>query len=80
MFNIGLSVFPDQAIKISGGTKPNKVSETKKVVKIPILEKVSVIISRPSLMLYTYLLNRKTPIIPITIGKKAFFKLSQTNK
>ena len=47
---MGSGVFLDHAINISGGIKPNKVSEMKKVVNTPIREKVSVKFSKPSLM------------------------------
>ena len=77
---MGVSVFFVQAIKISGGTNPNNVSEIKKAIKIPILEKVSVIFCKASLILKTYLLTKKTSQTTPRIGKNAFFILVQTNK
>ena len=76
----GWVVFLDQAINISGGINPNNVSDVKKVIKIPVLEKVSVIVSRPLLISYTYLLKKYKATTTRIIGKKAFFTLSQTNR
>ena len=39
-FKIGEAVFFDQPIKISGGIKPNNVSDIKKTIRTPVLEKV----------------------------------------
>lgn len=78
-FKIGLSVFFVQAINISGGINPKIVSEKKKVISIPALEKVSVTVSKPLFISYTYLLKTNNAITANMIGKNAFFTLSQTN-
>ena len=54
---IGLAVFFDQAINISGGIKPSKVSDIKNVIKTPVLENVSLSSSKPSSIVNTYLLS-----------------------
>ena len=77
---MGVSVFFDHAINISGGINPNRVSEIKKVIKMPILEKVSVMCCKTLLILKTYSLTKKTSNTTPKIGKKAFFKLVQTKR
>ena len=72
-------VFLVQAINISGGINPSKVSYTKKNEKTPSLENVSVIDSNSSLILKTYLLTKKRRIKIHETGIKVFLTLSQIN-
>ena len=72
---IGFAVFLDQPINISGGIKPSNVSEIKKVIRTPILEKELVSNSKPSSIVKTYSLTKNSsPTIRI-IGIADFFKL-----
>ena len=50
-FKMGVSVFFDQAINISGGINPKIVSEIKKTEITVILEKVYVKFRKPSFIL-----------------------------
>ena len=76
----GVAVFFDQAINISGGIKPSKVSDIKNVIKTPVLENVWVSSSKPSSIVNTYLLNRNRVIIIIITGILTFFMLSATKE
>src|SRR5690606_2845529 len=51
----GMCVLADQAIKISGGTKPSKVSEIKNTLKTPQIGRVSVIRTNKSFILKKWL-------------------------
>ena len=76
----GVAVFFDQAINISGGIKPSKVSDKKNVIKTPVLENVLVSNSKPSSIVNTYLLNRNRATIIIITGIVTFLMLSTTKE
>ena len=74
-FKIGEAVFFDQPIKISGGIKPNNVSDIKKTIRTPVLEKVWVKNSNPSSIVNTYSLTKYNPKMIRITGIADFFKL-----
>ena len=72
---MGVAVFFDQPIKISGGIKPNNVSDIKKTIRTPVLEKVWVRNSNPSSIVNTYSLTKYNPKMIRITGIADFFKL-----
>ena len=74
-FKMGVTVFFDQPIKISGGIKPNNVSDIKKTIRTPVLEKVWVRNSNPSSIVNTYSLTKYNPKMIRITGIADFFKL-----